>query len=112
MVEQITKKALEEALDKKLGVYQSVVVEAMDFKFQKIDERMDRFEARIDKRMDTFEHRMDLFEQKLDKLTNLLENFLQRLTNYEEDFKILNAEMAQVKKVLKEKLGVDVSIYN
>lgn len=124
MSEAITKKDLEQVLDKKLGEYQSSIIEAVDSKFQRVEHRMDGFEHR----MDGFEQRMDGFEQMIEmrfqrveaevfglrqeirQLTTTLDNFLKRLTDHEIEFQILKAEMNKVKLVLKEKLGAEITL--
>lgn len=119
MSEQITKKDLEQVLDKKFEQYQGSVIEAVDFKFQGIEQHM----GEIDKRIAVFEKmtemkflelekRMDIFDKKLDRLANILEDFPRRLTDHEDDFKILKAEVDQMKSVFKEKFGVEISMYN
>lgn len=107
MGDTITKKDLEEILDKKLdqklGQYQSAVIEAVDFKFQNLEQIMElRFQA--------LEHRMGLLETKLDRLVTTLDNFLKRLTDHEDEFKILKAEVAQIKTVFKEKFNIEIAL--
>lgn len=53
---------------------------------------------------------MSEFDKKLDRLTTTLDKFLKRLTDHEEEFILLKADVAQIKAVLKEKLGVEILI--
>jgi len=66
---------LEEVLDKKFDEYQSVVLGAVDFKFQRMEERIDVFEEKARKEMSEI-------RGEIRNLTNTLEHFLHRLTNY------------------------------
>ncbi len=107
MGDTITRKDLEEILDKKLdqklGQYQFAVIEAVDFKFQSLEQIMAlRFQA--------LEHRMDLLETKLDRLVTTLDNFLKRLTDHEDEFKILKAEVGQIKAIFKEKFNIEIAL--
>lgn len=70
MSDRITKKDLEEILDKKL-------IEAVDFEFQKTDTKINILTEKVV----TLEQRMDGFDRKLDRLTTTLDNFLKRLTD-------------------------------
>ncbi|MDO8555095.1 MAG: hypothetical protein Q7R75_00825 [bacterium] len=121
MNEAITKKDLEQVLnkvlDKKLGEYQSSIIEAVDDKFQKVEHRIDDFEHR----MDIFEQMVEMRFQKVEaeifglrheirQLTTTLDNFLKRLTDHEIEFQILKAEMNKVKLILKEKLGAEITL--
>lgn len=80
-----------------------VILGAMDERFQKMD-------AHLDVKLDTITQRMDAFDKKLDRLTTTLDKFLKRLTDHEEEFTLLKADVAQIKAVLKEKLGVEILI--
>ena len=84
MASGVTKKDLEETT--------SIIIDAMDNRFQKLEKRMDSF------------------DKKMDKLTTTLDSFLKRLLDFEEEFTIVKAEVRRIKTVIKEKLGVDIKI--
>ena len=84
---------MDKKLDVKFKEYQASIIEAVDFKFQ------------------VLERRVDVFEEKLDRLMNTLDRFLKRLADHEEEFKIMKAEVDKMKSVIKEKLGVEISIF-
>ena len=48
------------------------------------------------------------FNQKLDNLITTLDSFLKRMTDMEEEFTMMRHDLSRVKKVIKEKLGVDL----
>ena len=48
------------------------------------------------------------WNRKFDKLTNTLDKFLKRMTDMEDEFTIMRNDLNRVKKVLKEKLGVEL----
>lgn len=83
---------IEEAFDKKLTKYQGAIIEVVDFKFQKLEQRINEF------------------DRKLDRLATILGNFVKMMTDSQEEFAILKAEVNQIKRILKEKLGVEVAV--
>lgn len=105
-LEEILDKKLEEKLDQKLTQYQTAIIEAVDFKFQKTDTKINILTEKVI----TLEQRMDGFDRKLDRLTTTLDNFLKRLTDREDEFTILKAEVDQIKAVFKEKFGVEILV--
>jgi len=46
---------------------------------------------------------------KIDRLTTTLDGFLKRLTVAEDEFDIMKLDINRMKKVIREKLGVDLS---
>ena len=82
--------AIEGLLDKKLGIYQNAIIESVDFKFQNIEKEMSGLRSEIR------------------RLTTTLDNFLKMMADYKDEFIILKTEVDQIKKVIKEKLGVDI----
>ena len=82
--------AIESLLNKKFVAYQDAVIEAVDFKFQNIEKEMSELRSEIR------------------RLTTTLDNFVKMITDYKDEFIILKTEVDQIKKVLKEKLGVDI----
>ena len=100
---QITKKDLEEILDKKLDSkliqYQAAILEAVDFKFQKTDAKINEAQNEISE-----------LRKDIRNLTTTLDNFLKRLTDWEDEFTLLKAEVDQMKSVFKEKFGVEIAI--
>ena len=46
--------------------------------------------------------------QKIDRLTTTLDKFLKRLTDIEDEFEIMKADINRLKKVIREKLGVEL----
>lgn len=47
--------------------------------------------------------------QKIDRLTTTLDKFLKRLTDIEDEFEMMKADINRMKKVIREKLGVELS---
>ncbi len=92
MTESITKKDLEEVLDKKFSQYQGAIIEAVDYKFQKIETEM--AELRLEIR----------------RLTVTLDNFLKQISDSKEEFIILKAEVDQIKSILQAKFGIKIAV--
>ena len=53
---------------------------------------------------------IDGLREQIQGLTITLDKFLKRLIDHEDEFKLLKADVDQIKKVLKDKLGVEISI--
>jgi len=81
---QLTLEAVKKLLDT-----QTVVI------LSAVDEKLARSEARIN--------------EKIEKLTTTLDRFLKRLTDMEDEFEVMKFDLNRVKKVIKVKLGVDLS---
>ncbi len=86
-----------------------------------VDERLIKSEVRIDKKLIEMEIRLNakmdkkIFEmeerinQKFDKLTTTLDKFLKRVSDTEDEIEIMKLDIIRLKKVIKEKVGVDLS---
>lgn len=79
----VTQKILENLLAEQT----TVILNAVDERFAKMEER---------------------FNRKIDRLTATLDKFLKRMTDIEEEFTFLKADLRRIKTVIKEKLGVDL----
>ena len=73
---------------KKLLSQQTVVI------LNAVDDKLRKMEFRIN--------------QKIDRLTTTLDKFLKRLTDIEDEFEIMKADINRLKKVIREKLGVEL----
>lgn len=82
--QQLTGKKIEKLLTQQTAVILSAV-----------DERLGKMEIRIN--------------QKIDHLTTTLDKFLKRLADIEDEFEIMKADINRMKKVIREKLGVELS---
>ena len=47
--------------------------------------------------------------EKINQLTNTLDEFLKRLTIAEDEFEVMKLDINRMKKIIKEKLGVELS---
>jgi HAMP domain-containing protein len=81
--QQLTSKGVERLLTQQTTVILNAV-----------DERLGKMEIRIN--------------QKIDRLTTTLDKFLKRLTDIEDEFEIMKADINRMKKVIREKLGVEL----
>lgn len=80
----LTKKDIQELLAEQT----TVILDAVDEKIKNLDLK---------------------FTEKLDKLTTTLDNFLKRMTDIEDEFTMMRNDINRMKKVIKEKLGVELS---
>ncbi len=70
-----------------------------------VSEKNINLESSLKKDMEKMEFRIN---QKIDKLTTTLDKFLKRLTDIEDEFEMMKADINRVKKVISEKLGVEL----
>ena len=49
------------------------------------------------------------FSNKIDRLIDTIDKFLKRLTDVETEFDVIKADINRMKKVIREKLGVELS---
>lgn len=107
MSDQITKRDLEEILDKKLEEklvqYQAAILEAVDSKHRIMQSGITEFRAEV-------RNEISELQKDIRNLTTTLDNFLKRLTDREDEFTILKAEVDQIKAVFKEKFGVEILV--
>jgi len=67
-----------------------------------VDERM----TVRDKKMEQMEMRIN---RKIDRLTTTLDKFLKRMTDMEDEFEIMKHDISQLKKIIQQKLGVNLA---
>jgi len=60
----------------------------------------------VDKKLNKFEQKLN---KKIDKLITTVDKFVNLYTKQEQEFKIIKYEINQIKKVIKEKLGVEIT---
>ncbi|MEK7664450.1 MAG: hypothetical protein AAB340_03395 [Patescibacteria group bacterium] len=82
--ETLTKKDIQELLAEQT----TVILDAVDEKIKNLDLK---------------------FTEKLDKLITILDGFLKRMTDIEDEFAMMRHDINRMKKVIKEKLGVELS---
>ena len=91
---------------KELLVEQTVVIlDAVDERLSGVRVEMVNLEVRIGKNLEAMEER---WSRKFDKLTTTLDKFLQRMTDLEDEFTMMKHDLNRMKKVIKEKLGVEL----
>jgi len=98
-------RAVEKLLDKQT----TVILSAVDEKIGTLEKRIASLEKRIvslEKRIARLEIKVD---QRFDQLITTLDKFLKRLTNIEDELEIMKLDINRLKKVIKEKLGVDLT---
>ena len=87
-------KEIEKLFSQQLDEQTAEILNAVDQKISKLEREIEKFELRI--------------SQKIDRLVTTLDKFLKRLTDLETDFEMMKLDLNRVKKVIKEKLGVDL----
>ncbi|MBI2577485.1 MAG: hypothetical protein HYV77_01425 [Candidatus Wildermuthbacteria bacterium] len=90
-------------LERLLNQQTTVILNAVD---EKLAANRISILADVDERLAAMEER---FNRKLDKLTTTLDKFLKRMTDMEDEFEIMKNDLNRMKRVIKKKLGVDLS---
>ena len=93
--QQITKKEIEQLLKNQTAVILGAV-----------DEKIIDLKIYMERRLEKMEER---FDKKINKLMDTLDQFLKRMTDVETEFTMMRADLDRVKKVIREKLGVDLA---
>lgn len=98
------------AVDERLVKTEARIDAKMDQKLLEMEARFNQklvsLEARFDEKIAKMEERMN---QKFDKLTITLDNFLKRTLDNEDEMEIMKLDIIRLKKVIKEKIGVDLT---
>lgn len=80
----------EKYLDKKLEEQAKIIIEAVNFGFDR----------------NRKEHLK--FEEKIDMTRTLLDGYVKAQEDFREEFKIMKHKMSKIEKVIKDKLGVEI----
>ena len=59
----------------------------------------------MEKKMEKMEERIN---KKIDRLATILDKFLKRITDMEDEFEIMKADLKRLKKIIGEKLGIEI----
>jgi len=81
-------------IEKLLDEQTKVILSSVDEKISKLERRIAKLEIKVDKRFD--------------QLVTTLDKFLKRLTDIEDEFELMKVDINRLKKVVREKLGVDL----
>ncbi|OGZ73061.1 MAG: hypothetical protein A2908_01920 [Candidatus Staskawiczbacteria bacterium RIFCSPLOWO2_01_FULL_38_12b] len=77
--------------------------------FDGVDRKLDIQDEKISE-IKTEIRALDLkFSQKMNELTTTLDRFLKRMTDMEDEFAMMKNDLNRMKKVIREKLGVDLT---
>jgi len=108
--EFVTRKYLDKRMDEQTKVVVTAVDGVLDKRLKKFDVRFDT----VDFRFNGIEKRMDKLEDNLRKDINnvqiLIDGYVKAQEDFKQEFVIMKEEMRQVKKVLKQKLGIEISV--
>ena len=82
-------------IEKLLNQQTTVILSAVDEKIARLEKRIGKLEIKVD--------------QRFDQLITTLDKFLKRLKDLEDEMEIIKLDINRLKKVVREKLGVDLS---
>lgn len=95
-------------IKKLLNQQTTVILSAVDEKIGKLDNKVGVLGEKIgtlEKRIAKLEIKVD---QRFDQLITTLDKFLKRLKELEDEFEMMKLDINRLKKVIREKLGVDL----
>ncbi len=105
-------KGIENLLNQQTGV----ILSAVDEKIGRVDEKIGKLDVNlmiVDRRISSLEKRISKLEikvdQRFDQLITTLDKFLKRLTDMEDEFETMKMDINRLKKVIREKLGIDLN---
>jgi hypothetical protein len=93
----------EQNIEKLLGRQTKVILDAVD---AKLSINQINILAGVDKRLEAMEMRIN---RNIEKLTTTLDKFLKRMTDMEDEFTIMKHDLDRVKRVIREKLGINLA---
>lgn len=100
-------------IEKLLNQQTTVILNAVDGKIGKLEKSFDaklsvtelNILSKVDQKLVRMETRIN---QKIDKLITTIDKFLKRLSDIEDEMEIIKLDINRLKKIIKEKLGVDL----
>ncbi len=88
-------------IEKLLGKQTTVILSAVDEKISRLEIRI----TTLEKKISNLEIKVD---KRFDQLVTTLDKFLKRLADLEDEFAMMKLDINRLKKVIQEKLGVDL----
>jgi hypothetical protein len=93
-----------------------IILTALDKRFISVDKRFDSVDKRfisVDKRFDSVDKTLDKVKDELKNDINnvqiLIDGYVKAQEEFKEEFVILKEEVRQIKKLIKEKFGLEIS---
>ncbi len=94
MSHRLTKQLTTNEIEKLLSQQTVVILNAVDQKILRLEKRLSKMEIKMN--------------QNFNRLITTLDRFLKRLTNIEDEFEVMKLDINRLKKIIREKLGVDL----
>ena len=94
MRHRLTKQLTASEIEKLLNQQTVVILNAVDQKILRMEKRLNKMEIKMN--------------QNFNHLITTLDRFLKRLTNMEDEFELMKLDINRLKKIIREKLGVDL----
>lgn len=99
-------KIILDAVDERIARGEKYILDAVDKRIEKAEQRiLLTVDGMIDQKIKASEERINA---KLDQLITTLDKFLKRLADLEDEFTIMKEDLNRVKRVVRDKLGVDL----
>ena len=94
MRHRLTKQLTANEIEKLLNQQTVVILNAVDQKILRMEKRLNKMEIKMN--------------QNFNHLITTLDRFLKRLTNMEDEFELMKLDINRLKKIIREKLGIDL----
>ena len=94
MSRKLAKQLTANEIEKLLNQQTVVILNAVDQKILKLEKRLNKMEIKMN--------------QNFNHLITTLDRFLKRLTNMEDEFELMKLDINRLKKIIREKLGIDL----
>ncbi|MBU1102105.1 hypothetical protein KJ853_00410 [Patescibacteria group bacterium] len=98
----ITKKYLDKKLDEHTGIITQTIITAVD---GVVTKRFAVFGQEMDRKIEKSEERLG---KKIDNVQTLIDGYVKAQEDFKEEFVIMKEEVKQMKKVIQEKLGIEI----
>jgi len=95
--EYITAEILEKTLDERLVEQTQIILSAIDGRFNKMDDRIDKLETEL---------KSDINNSQIS-----LDGYVKAQEDFKQEFVIMQEETRQIKQVCKQKLGVEIRAF-
>ncbi|MFZ2226306.1 MAG: hypothetical protein WA064_02810 [Candidatus Moraniibacteriota bacterium] len=114
----VTEKHLDKRFEEQTQIILSAIdgrFNGVDNRFDKMDTRFDTLEARVNVRFNNVDARFDELETELKSDINnsqiSLDGYVKAQEDFKQEFVIIKEEIRQIKRVFKQKLGVEIRAF-
>lgn len=107
----ITEEYLDKKLDERLGEQTQVIIEAVNLVMEKRTKEV-REELYIVRKelKDEMDKNTEELKRDINNVQTLIDGYVKAQEGFRQEFEIMKAELNQMKKIIKEKLGLEIKV--